>query len=59
MRPDFNLMDAFRYIDYEGLGRVNSILFEDFLREIGVITTLNDIFLFMRKYDSDNDGKLK
>lgn len=59
MRPDFNLMDCFRYVDSQSRGLISSILLEDFLKELKINFAIEDIFLFMRRYDTDSDGKLR
>ena len=59
IRCDFNLLDAFRYIDQEGRGIISSKHLEQFLKELGIQTSITEIYLLMRKFDTDNDGKLR
>lgn len=35
------------------------MLLEDFLKELKIPASIDEIFLFMRRYDTDNDGKLR
>lgn len=36
LRPDFNKLDCFAYIDRQSAGIINSVLFEEFLNELGI-----------------------
>jgi len=59
LRTDFNLLDAFRLIDRLGKQSISSVELEDFLNELGLRTTIKEIYLLMRRFDTDNDGKLR
>jgi len=59
IKADFNLLDAFRYFDVKGKGYINRIDLESGLKRFGIYATNNEMYLFMRKYDSDNDSLLK
>lgn len=59
MRPDFNLLDFFRTFDTLGVGAVSTIELEEGMRKYGVYANREELYLFIRKYDSDKDGKLR
>ena len=60
MKPDFNLLDAFKIFDFKGIGNVSvqdiiqalkdNLNFHDF--------THDDIYLLFRRFDKNQDGKL-
>jgi len=60
LKPDFNLLDAFKIFDTKGIGNVSvqdmivalkeNLNFHDF--------THDDIYLLFRRNDKNNDGKL-
>jgi Ca2+-binding EF-hand superfamily protein len=52
-------LDAFRFFDIKGKGYVNKYEFEDGLKNYGVFSTQNELYLIFRKLDADNDGLLK
>eukprot|EP00825_Cyclidium_porcatum_P020747 TRINITY_DN2338_c0_g1_i3.p1 TRINITY_DN2338_c0_g1~~TRINITY_DN2338_c0_g1_i3.p1 ORF type:complete len:661 (+),score=140.53 TRINITY_DN2338_c0_g1_i3:305-2287(+) len=54
LRPDFNLLDCYGYIDSSGRGVVSSVILEKFLKELQIECDLQDIFLFMRRFGSKN-----
>ena len=58
-RPDFNLSDAFRMLDIEGKGWVTSSEIRSGLEQLGLFADRQDVFLFVRRYDSDNDGRVR
>ena len=43
LRTDFNLLDTFRLIDRLAKQAISSVELEDFLNELGLRTTLNEI----------------
>ena len=59
LRPDFNLFDFFRVFDTEGKGSLTSGEFQKGLKIFGVTARNAEMYLFMRRFDRDNDGKLK
>jgi len=59
VKSDFNLLDSFRFFDVKGKGYINRIDLENGLKKFGIYSTNNELYLFMRKYDSDNDSLLK
>lgn len=58
-RSDFNLLDAFKLFDVNGRGFITSREFEMGLKELGVYPTKDEIFLVMKKFDKDEDGRLR
>jgi Ca2+-binding EF-hand superfamily protein len=59
LKVDFNLLDAFRFFDISGKGYITRGELEDGLKEFGVFPTSTELYLIMRKFDSDNDSLLK
>jgi len=59
LKSDFNLLDAFRFFDKQGNGKVNSYEFEETLKDFGVFPVRDEVYLFIRRYDRDGDGKLR
>jgi len=59
LKHDFNLLDAFRFFDLQGKGYITRAELEDGMREFGVFPNSTELYLIMRKYDTDNDSLLK
>ena len=59
LRPDFNLMDFFVIFDKEEKGFLNCEDVENMFKELGFEVKKNEVFLFVRKFDRSNFGKLK
>ena len=59
LRPDFNLLDFFRVFDVEGRGAITKGEFQRGLEKFGLGANNTEISLFFRRYDRDNDGRLK
>ena len=59
LRGDFNLIDAFRFFDIEGRGGCSSADFERSLSDMGLFPAKHEIFLVIRRFNKDSDGKLK
>ncbi len=59
LRPDFNILDFFRVFDTEGKGAITGAEFEEGLKKFGIYPNREEMFLFMRKYDKDKDGRLR
>jgi Ca2+-binding EF-hand superfamily protein len=59
LRSDFNNLDAFRFFDVEARGYITKAELKDGMNQFDVFPTSNDLYLFMRKFDSDNDGVLR
>jgi hypothetical protein len=55
---DFNLMDAFQVIDRHSKGWVTGPELIEALSEFGSFPHKDDVYLFVRRYDSDSDGRL-
>jgi Ca2+-binding EF-hand superfamily protein len=56
---DFNAEDGFRIFDKKGKGFISRIEFEIVLNDIGIYPTKEEMALFFKRYDRDNDGLLK
>ncbi len=56
---DFNIFDSFRLFDKLGKGLITSQDLEEFLNEISIYPEKDEIYLFFRRYDSDNDGRIR
>jgi len=59
LKSDFNLLDAFRFLDIKGKGYLSKYDLEDSIKPFGIFATQNELYLFMRKFDADNDSLLK
>lgn len=58
MEPDFNLMDAFQAIDRNGKGWVTAPEIVDSLSDLGQYAHRDDVYLFVRRWDKDSDGRI-
>lgn len=56
---DFNLMDAFQMVDINSKGWVTAPELYDVLGDYGLIVHRDDLNLFVRRYDSNCDGRLR
>jgi len=59
LKIDFNLLDCFKVFDRKGKGFISKIEFELSLNDIGVFPTRDELYLFFKRYDSDEDGYLR
>jgi len=59
LRRDFNLLDTFKFFDIDGAGRIGKKDLKDGLNELGIYPTNDELYLVLRKYDTDNDGLLR
>lgn len=57
-REDFNLLKLFKSIDYKTKGCFTGFELEEMLNKIGLFPQKYEIYLFFKRYDRDNDGKL-
>ena len=55
---DFNLMDAFQMLDKHSKGWVTGPEVHEALNELGSFPHKDDVYLFVRRYDKDSDGRL-
>jgi len=58
-RYDFNLFDAFRIFDVDSRGAVNHFDLKYGLSDIGVFCTQEELDLFISRYDTNKDGRLR
>jgi Ca2+-binding EF-hand superfamily protein len=59
MNSDFNLTDAFNMIDRNSNGFISPNEISDALQEMGVYALKEDVYLFVKRYDRNQDGKLR
>lgn len=59
LRTDFNLIDAFRVFDSNGKGWITASEIKEGLQLFDIFAQVDDIQLIMKRYDKDEDGKLK
>lgn len=59
MRPDFNLLDGFRILDTDAKGTVSAGEIQIALNLLGIFPNKNELYLLIRKFDKDNDGRLR
>ena len=57
-QADFNLMDAFNMLDKSSKGWVTAGEILEVLGEHGSYPHKDDVYLFLRRYDRDGDGRL-
>lgn len=57
-RSDFNILDLFRFFDSDGLSIITLFECKNALDILGVNYNENALFLLMKRYDQDYDGKL-
>ena len=57
-QPDFNLMDAYQMLDKFSKGWVTVPEIIESLGELGSHPHRDDVYLFIRRYDKDGDGRI-
>jgi len=57
-QPDFNLMDAYQMMDKFSKGWVTAPEIIESLGELGAFPHKDDVYLFVRRYDRDGDGRI-
>ena len=57
-QPDFNLQDAFQMLDICNQGSVCEDEMMNALADLGVYPHKDDVYLFVRRYDKNNDGRI-
>ncbi len=58
LQPDFNLPDAFDLLDRYNLGSLSATDLSDSLAVNGVYALSEDVFLFVKRYDRNADGRI-
>jgi len=58
-RADFNLFDAFRVFDVDSRGYITVTDLKDGLNNIGVFPSYEEMELYVKRYDKDNDMRLR
>ena len=58
LQPDFNLMDAYQMLDKYSKGWVTAPEIIESLNELGSYPHKDDVYLFVRRYDKDGDGRI-
>ena len=59
LKTDFNLIDAFRIFNETGSGSASVSDLVNGLHNLGMRVTVEEMTLFMQRYDKDNDCKLR
>lgn len=59
LKTDFNLIDAFRLFDPEGVGQATSLQIREGLNDLGLHVGADELQLFMKRFDKDQDGRLR
>jgi len=59
LRPDFNLLDFFRTFDIGGRGSISSGELAEGMKRYSIFANKEELYLLLRRFDKDNDGKLK
>ena len=59
LRKDFNLFDAFRHFDKRAHGSITVGDVEEGLAELDIYPNREDLYLFVRRFDRDADGRLR
>jgi Ca2+-binding EF-hand superfamily protein len=57
--PDFNIFDSFRIFDMDSRGWISLTDLKLGLNEIGVYPDTEELTLFFKRYDKDEDGRLR
>lgn len=58
LQPDFNLPDAFDLLDRHMFSSLSATELSDSLALNGVYTISEDVFLFVKRYDRNGDGRI-
>lgn len=58
LQPDFNLPDAFDLLDKNLFGSLSAAELSDSLASNGIYTVSEDVYLFVKRYDRNYDGRL-
>jgi len=58
LKPDFNLHDAFVIFDNDRDGTISPAELRDGLAAIGVFPTSDEVDLFFKRYDTDNNLRI-
>jgi Ca2+-binding EF-hand superfamily protein len=59
LKSDFNLLDAFRVFDVHSRGYITKLEFELALNDMGLYPTKDELYLFFKRFDKDQDGLLR
>ena len=59
LKPDFNLIDAFRLFDIQGRGFTTSVDLMKGASKLHLFPSKEEIFLFIMRYDRKSEGKLR
>jgi Ca2+-binding EF-hand superfamily protein len=57
-KADFNFFDAFRIFDIDSRGVISISDLKSGLSEIGIFTSIEDLELYVKRYDKNFDGRL-
>lgn len=56
---DFNLEDAFQMVDLQGKNWITGPDLREALEDYGMFPHKEDVFLFLRQFDKNSDGRLQ
>jgi len=59
LKTDFNLVDAFRIFNLDGLGVASIADLRSGLARLGLQVSEQELSLFVKRFDKDGDGKLR
>eukprot|EP00826_Nyctotherus_ovalis_P012005 TRINITY_DN13130_c0_g2_i11.p1 TRINITY_DN13130_c0_g2~~TRINITY_DN13130_c0_g2_i11.p1 ORF type:complete len:558 (+),score=102.11 TRINITY_DN13130_c0_g2_i11:239-1912(+) len=59
LQPDFNLMEGFRFFDYERKGYASASDFYEGMKNLGVLGSYSDISALFKRMNVDSNGRLK
>lgn len=59
LKPDFNLMDAFKLFDWDGKGWITLPEFREGLNDLGVVSDYDTVGLLFKRYDRNGDHKIR
>jgi Ca2+-binding EF-hand superfamily protein len=59
LRADYNVFDTFRLFDKKGKGSVSVSEIEEGFNDLGIFPNKEDLYLFIRRFDRDGDGRLR
>jgi Ca2+-binding EF-hand superfamily protein len=59
LKDDYNLIDAFGLLDFQGKGFVSPVELREALQEMGIKCNIDEINMVFERFNTLNDGMLK
>ena len=59
LRSDYNVFDTFRLFDKKGKSFLSIGEIEEGFNDLGIFPNKEELYLFIRRFDKDSDGKLR